>query len=231
MQQLALRPPFRWRSSGAGARVVGRLMRAASAVLRFGGSAEEPAGDVLATSPATSWEGAGGEPDASVHAQRADRVVEDVDREHGQQLLGLAIRSGLGHEAAEDAVQEALLRLWLEVRKGVDIIEPRAWAFRTLYRIAMDEHRYRRRVADITAQLSTRSWRAIDPDVAQRISIWGLVDQLPTRQRQVVYLRYKADLSFDQIAAVMSITASAARAHATFAAEKLRAAIGGAWSE
>ena len=161
--------------------------------------------------------------------RRADRVVEAVDAAHGQNLLGLAIRSGLTHASAEDAVQEALLRLWLEVRKGVDIIDPRAWTFRTLYRLAMDEHRLRRRASDLTAELSTRSWSTLDPDVAQRISIWALVDKLPSRQRQVLYLRYKADLSFDQIAAVIGISASAARAHATFAAGRLREAIGQGW--
>ena len=163
------------------------------------------------------------------HARRADRVVRQVDEEHGQSLLGLAIRSGLSHEAAEDAVQEALFRLWQEVRKGVDIIDPRAWSFRTLYRIAMDEHRMRRRGGDIVARLSTRSWRTLDPDIAQRISIWSLVDRLPTRQRQVLYLRFTADLSFDQIAATLGISASAARAHATFAAARLRAAMGEEW--
>jgi DNA-directed RNA polymerase specialized sigma24 family protein len=95
----------------------------------------------------------------------------------------------------------------------------------------MDEHRFRRRASDTVAQLSTRSWRALDPDVAERISIWALVDQLPTRQRQVLYLRYKADLSFDQVGSAMGITASAARAHATFAADRLRRAIGRGWDE
>ena len=195
-------------------------------LLRFGRS-DDPAVDVPASLEAlgTGATDAGDSP----HARRADRVVREVDQDHGQGLLGLAIRSGLAHDAAEDAVQEALFRLWQEVRKGVDIINPRAWAFRTLYRIAMDEHRTRRRAGDIVARLSTRSWKTLDPDIAQRISVWKLVDQLPTRQRQVLYLRFKADLSFDQIAATLGITASAARAHATFAATPLRAAIGEEW--
>ena len=195
-------------------------------VLRFG-RGDDPASDAqVVFAPSLV---ANGDPAGDPHARRADRVIGEVDQQHGQALLGLAIRSGLSHDAAEDAVQEALFRLWQEVRKGVDIIEPRAWAFRTLYRIAMDEHRVRRRAGDIVAQLSTRLWKALDPDIAQRISIWTLVDQLPTRQRQVLYLRYKADLSFDQIAATLGITASAARAHATFAAARLRGAISEEW--
>ena len=215
MHTLDRRPIVLWPGLGVLARV-----------LRFG-RGDDPAADLpdLAEPFRPGVADAGDSP----HARRADRVVREVDQVHGQSLLGLAIRSGLSHEGAEDAVQEALLRLWQEVRKGVDIIDPRAWSFRTLYRIAMDEHRFRRRAGDVVARLSAGSWRTLDPDIAQRISIWSLVDRLPTRQRQVLYLRFKADLSFDQIAATLGITASAARAHATFAAKRLRAAIGEEW--
>ena len=158
--------------------------------------------------------------------ERADRVVLALDTEHGQALFGLARRSGLSDTAAEDAVQETLLRLWLETRSGVDILDPRAWAFRTLYRIAMDEHRFRRRALQLVGRLAPRPREIVDPDVAERITIWAQVDRLPTRQRQVVYLRYQSDLTFDEIGVVMGITASAARAHATFAGARLREALG-----
>lgn len=164
-----------------------------------------------------------------MRVRHADRLLEDLDASLGQTLLGLAIRSGLGPEAAEDAVQEGLLRLWLEIRSGVDVIDPRAWLFTAVYRIAMDDHRLRRKALDVVARLSTRSMRTVDPDVAQTISVWQLVDRLPTRQRQVLYLRYKADMSFDQVAAVMGISASTARAHAAFATERLRIAVDPTW--
>jgi RNA polymerase sigma-70 factor (ECF subfamily) len=161
--------------------------------------------------------------------RHADRVVEELDAVAGQALLGLALRSGLRHEAAEDAVQEGLLRLWLEIRGGVEIIDPRAWAFTAVYRIAMDDHRIRRKAGDIIARLSMRATRSLDPDAAQIISVWQLVDRLPTRQRQVLYLRYKADMSFEQVAAVMGIAPSTARAHAAFATERLRLTIDPTW--
>jgi RNA polymerase sigma-70 factor (ECF subfamily) len=163
-------------------------------------------------------------PIADGRATRADAVLRDLDAHHGQALFGLARRSGISDEAAEDAVQETLLRVWLQVRSGIEIIDPRAWAFRTLYRIVMDEHRLRRRAADLRARLVFGPRPSVDPDAAERISVWALVDRLPTRQRQVLYLRYKADMAFEQIGQVMGITASAARAHATFAAVRLREA-------
>ena len=165
------------------------------------------------------------------HLDHANDVVNDVDVRHGQELFGLARRSGLSDDAAEDAVQDALLRLWLEVRAGVDIIDARAWIFRTLYRIAMDQHRVRRRAEELWDRLARRTPHVLDHDEAQRISVWTLVDRLPTRQRQVLYLHYKADMTFEQAAQVMGITASAARSHATFASVRLREAIGQDWTD
>jgi RNA polymerase sigma factor (sigma-70 family) len=169
------------------------------------------------------------EPGDRGRLERAERIVGGVDERFGQDLLGLARRSGLSNDAAEDAVQESLLRLWLELRSGVDIIDPRAWTFRTLYRLAMDEHRFRRRAADLLARLAPPLRYSLDPDTAEQGSIWLLVDRLATRQRQVLYLRYKADMSFEQVGGVLGITASAARAHASFAMGRLREAIGEGW--
>jgi len=185
---------------------------------RDGGSALDPGGgrDQLVTSD-------------RVHLQRADRVVEEADARHGQALLGMAIRSGLTADAAEDAVQEALLRLWQELRAGVDILEPRAWLFQTVYRLAMDQHRVGRRVSELVRRLSERPWKTLDADAAREMSVWQLVDRLPLRQRQVLWLRYKADMSFDQVAAIMGIGASTARAHAAFATERLRTIIDPTW--
>ena len=54
------------------------------------------------------------------------------------------------------------------------------------------------------------------------VALWTLVDRSPTRQRQAIYLRYHADLSFVDVAHVIGITASAARSHATQAVATLR---------
>jgi RNA polymerase sigma-70 factor (ECF subfamily) len=151
----------------------------------------------------------------------ADEVVERVDLGHGQNLLGLARRAGLDDQTAEDAVQETLVRLWLEVRSGTDVLDPPAWSFRTLYRIAMDQHRVRRRLREIVERIG-RQPPSPPPDVVQQLTIWSLVDRLPLRQRQVVYLRYRADMSFEEIALVMSITPSGARAHSAKAKANLR---------
>ena len=164
-------------------------------------------------------------PRERARVRSADEVVERIDLGHGQNLFGLARRSGLDDQAAEDAVQETLVRLWLEVRSGTDVLDPPAWSFRTLYRIAMDQHRVRRRLREIVERMGRRPPPPVF-DVVQQITVWSLVDRLPPRQRQVVYLRYRADMTFEEIALVMAITPSGARAHSAKANANLRRSLG-----
>jgi RNA polymerase sigma factor (sigma-70 family) len=152
----------------------------------------------------------------------AERVVADLELHHGQAMFGFVRRQGLSDTEAQDAVQEALLRLFRELRSGRSVDSPRAWAFRALYRLAMDEHRERRRLRLIAGRVATQPRRSEMP-AGDRVAVWAAVDELPERQRQVLYLRYRADLSFDDIARVMGIGTSSARSHATQAMARLRA--------
>ena len=89
----------------------------------------------------------------------------------------------------------------------------------------MDEHRLRRRIDRIREAILARPRLAAPDPAAQDESIWLVVDRLPARQREVLYLRYRADLGFDEIARVLGITAGGARANATKAIASLRRAL------
>jgi RNA polymerase sigma factor (sigma-70 family) len=139
-----------------------------------------------------------------------------------QALFGFVRRLGLSDEQADDAVQEVFTRLLTEHRRGIVIANPRAWAYRSVYRIAMDQHRLRTRVRAVVGALGARLQRR-PVDDTDRIAVWAEVDRLPLRQRQVVYLRYRADLEYEEIGQTLGITSSAARSHATQAMAALRA--------
>src|SRR5262245_66391779 len=115
-------------------------------------------------------------------------------------MFGFVRRQGLTDTEAQDAVQETLLRLFRELRGGASIDNPRAWAYRALYRLAMDQHRDRRRLSLVAGRVEPV---AAHPDTASstdRVAVWAAVDELPLRQRQVLYLRYRSDLPFEDIA-------------------------------
>ena len=160
---------------------------------------------------------------AQVGAERTDAdLLTDLQAAHGSALFDFARHQGLTDEQAADAVQEALLRLWRELRRGASIERPPAWLFRTVYHLAMAQHRWRRQLALLLPRLAPRHAGYGGPEASDRLTVWGAVDNLPPRQRQALYLHYAADLPFEEIASILRISHSAARTHASRAMATLR---------
>jgi RNA polymerase sigma-70 factor (ECF subfamily) len=157
-----------------------------------------------------------------------ERLLLSLHDRRGQDLYGFALGLGLLDGEAVDAAQETMLRLWRELASGKDVHDLDAWAFRTAYHLAIDQHRLRRRLAGSLGRLVARGGGdAADPaDSADSAALWQVVDRLPARQREVLYLRYRADLPFDRVGFVLGITSSAARSHATNALAMLRRRLG-----
>jgi RNA polymerase sigma factor (sigma-70 family) len=143
-----------------------------------------------------------------------------------QALFGFVRRLGLTDEQADDAVQEVFARMLAVQREGVGIANPRAWAYRSIYRLAMDQHRLRARIAALIDRIVEQPERQA-PEATDRIAVWTEVGRLPTRQRQVIYLRYRADLEYEEIGQVLGISSSTARSHATQAMTTLRTRLTG----
>ena len=158
---------------------------------------------------------------SATDAEPRERLLIELEEREGQALFGFVRRLGLSDSEANDAVQEAFLRLWRQLDAGRTIYNPKGWAYRTAYRLAMDEHRLRRRVTALAGRLAPlRDSSPISVD--DRIAVWTEVDRLPPRQREVLYLRYRSDLPFDEISEILGISSSAARSHATQAMATLR---------
>jgi RNA polymerase sigma-70 factor (ECF subfamily) len=154
-------------------------------------------------------------------------IVDGLHGDEAQALFGFVRRQGLTDEQADDAVQEVFARLLEQSRRGITITNPRAWAFQAIYRIAMDQHRIQRRLAKLLGSLRQRGPGDEVDATPDRLAVWHEVDRLPDRQRTVIYLRYRADLRFEEIGQTLGITASAARSHAAQAMATLRARLAG----
>jgi RNA polymerase sigma-70 factor (ECF subfamily) len=153
------------------------------------------------------------------------RVTEHYER-RGRELWGLARRLGASDEQAADVVQETHLRLWHELTSGKPVDDVDGWTFRVAYRLVMDQHRLVRRIRELVAHSSEPPPRSMTQPIDEALSLWPLVDRLPARERATLYLRYRADLSFEQIGEVMGITPASARTYASRGTERLRAALG-----
>ena len=149
-------------------------------------------------------------------------MVTELHDAQGTGLHDFARHLGLTDEQAADALQEALLRLWRELRRGTLIERPSAWLYRAIYRLAMDQHRWRQRLATLLPRLAPPRTDYVGPEGSDRVTVWRAVAELPPRQRHVLYLHYAADLTFEQIAGVVGISASATRTHASRGIAALR---------
>ena len=167
-----------------------------------------------------------------VSGQRVERtdlalpLVTDLHERRGRELFGFARHLGLTEEAAQDAVQESVTRLWQALRRGDAIENPDAWVFRTLYRVCMDEHRWRRRWQALGDRLRPVAYQQDNTDSTELIAVWDAVEELPARQRHCVYLRYRADLPFEEIGRILGIEAVSARSQVSRALDTLRERLG-----
>jgi RNA polymerase sigma factor (sigma-70 family) len=153
-------------------------------------------------------------------------MVTELHEAHGAALYDFARHLGLTDEQAADALQEAILRLWRELQRGTTIERPPAWLYRTVYRLAMEQHRWRHRVSLLLPRLAPQRTDYAGPESSDRVAVWAEVDGLPPRQRHVLYLHYVADLTFEQIAGVIGISPSATRTHASRGIATLRTRLG-----
>jgi RNA polymerase sigma-70 factor (ECF subfamily) len=153
------------------------------------------------------------------------RVTDHYER-RGRALFGLARRLGATDDQAADVLQEVHLRLWQALHDGVAIADVDAWTFRVAYRLVMDHHRLGKRIQGLVGRLTPGRGATVTHHLDDGLSLWPLVDRLPERERATLYLRYRADLSYEQIGQVMGITTASARTYGSRGVERLRALVG-----
>ncbi|HZA71473.1 MAG TPA: sigma-70 family RNA polymerase sigma factor [Propionibacteriaceae bacterium] len=171
----------------------------------------------------------------SVTGPDAEAVVVDVRAgdagfdawaaERSRSLLIFATAVTGNREAARDAVQDALVAVYLHWRRLIVGGEPDAYARRIIVNRHISWWRRLGRRERLTAfdvdhagVTEPAQEGLADTDLARR-----LLAGLPARQRAAVALRFYDDLAFAEIAAVLECTESTARSYVHRALERLRA--------
>ncbi len=124
-------------------------------------------------------------------------------------------------EDAFDVAQEACARLYREWERLAGSVNPAGWVVRAATNLAIDRWR-RRRTA---SRLHLVPAPPADPKLAERVDLHRALDALPTRQREVVLLRYIADLSQDDVAALLGCSPGSVKTHGSRGLAALRAAL------
>jgi RNA polymerase sigma factor (sigma-70 family) len=141
---------------------------------------------------------------------------------HAQDVLRFLVAS-VGRHDADDAFQETFLsalRAYPRLRRDSNL---RAWVLTIAHRKALDTHRARGRRPLPVAEVQERpDPRAVADAAGAGGDTWERVRELPARQREVLTLRYAADLTHAEIALALGCTEAAARRAAADGLKTLR---------
>lgn len=142
----------------------------------------------------------------------------------------LAYLRGLVGEDAEDVQQEVWLGVYRQVAGLADVRAFRTWLYRLTRHRAIDQLRRQRRARELFVEDQDVE-AVVDPassmeDRREPIAPDRLLAQLPVLQREVVVLRYRDELSYAEIAAIVGCSVGTVRSRLFYARQRLAAVAG-----
>jgi RNA polymerase sigma-70 factor (sigma-E family) len=155
---------------------------------------------------------------------RVDPSFDAFVAERSTALLRLAYLLTGDRSYAEDLLQSALLRVFRHWSRAGQA--PEAYARQVLVNLSRDRlRRMVRRPREIPlpadAELLRGSDSGIDRAIERRAMVRALAD-LPVRQREVLVLRFFADLSVEQTAATLGCSTGTVKSYTSRALARLR---------
>ncbi|WP_449385807.1 sigma-70 family RNA polymerase sigma factor [Cellulomonas soli] len=155
-----------------------------------------------------------------------EHELERLARERGPALVGYAYLLTGELAAAEDLVQDALVRAFTR-RRSSDVTWAEAYVRRTILHSYVDGYRRRRRSDDQRHLLRDETRM---PDVhaqaLDRATVAAALQHLSPRQRACVVLRFYEDLTVPQIAARLELSDGAVKRYLSDASTRLRPHLG-----
>jgi RNA polymerase sigma-70 factor (ECF subfamily) len=166
--------------------------------------------------------------DLVLRVQRGDaEAFADLARGIGPRLLGVAYSILRDRPLAEDASQQALVRIWRKVPRLRDPSRFDAWSYRIVVRECYAQAKRQRHWSSVDDLPADREPVATDPyhRIADRDELERGFRRLSMDHRAVLVLHHFLDLTLDETAAVLGIPVGTVRSRLYYATQGLRAAL------
>jgi RNA polymerase sigma-70 factor (ECF subfamily) len=163
-----------------------------------------------------------------IRAQHGDRAAYGLlAADFGDRFLAVARRILRDLDLAEDATQQALIAIWLDLPQLRDPSRFESWSYRVLVNACYAEGRKDRRFAANLVVLPAADARAADDlaSVVDRDQLERGFRRLSLSHRAVVVLHHFLDLPLDRVAKILGIPTGTAHSRLTYAMRQLRAAL------
>jgi len=171
------------------------------------------------------------------------RLMELVRQERRDEAIGLLLAAfrrkvfGLAYSflregaAAEDVTQEVFIKVWRALPRFDGRASLSTWVYTIARNTSLSALRARRLQASLSDPEVMAAAEAVDPvpsadALAERAAVLRLVDQLPTKQRQVIMLFYMAGQSHEEVATMLAMPVGTVKTLLHRARARLSAAAG-----
>ena len=157
-----------------------------------------------------------------------DDVVERLARDRGRALVGYAFLLTWDQAAAEDLVQEALVRTFARSRSLDDLWGAEAYVRRTMLNLFLDTRRRSTRWGAVRHLLATGDIADDVVTTPEQLDVRRALTELPRRERACVVLRYYDDLSVRQIAERLGVSEGAVKRYLSSGVKRIGHLVGSA---
>jgi RNA polymerase sigma-70 factor (ECF subfamily) len=154
-------------------------------------------------------------------------VIAELVRDRGEALVRYAYLFTGDLAAAEDLLQDALVKVFLRTRTGFEPDSLDGYVRRAISTLFIDGHRKRVTWSGVQHLLVGRPQTSgPEVDVADRLDLYAALNVLTRQERCVVVLRYFEDLPVAEIAAAMGLADGSVKRYLHNAVGKLEATLG-----
>ena len=142
----------------------------------------------------------------AVEGQRS--CFAEIVRRYSKRLLAFIYPKLKNTQDTEDVIQETFVKAWLNIHTFNSKYRLSTWLYTIAYRQAISHIRTARRRNDnlLTEQKDVPTPYEIFQQKQDAQSLWNIADSLNKDQYDVLWLRYKEDLTPKEIARVMNKT-------------------------
>ena len=166
-----------------------------------------------------------------VRQERRDEAIALLLPDFRRKVFGLAYSFLRDREAAEDVTQEVFIKVWRALPGFDGRASMSTWMYTIARNASLSALRARRPQSSLSDPEVMEAAEAINPVppadiIADRAAIRRLVDQLPTKQRQVVMLFYMEGQSHEEVAAMLAMPVGTVKTLLHRARARLSAATG-----
>lgn len=113
-------------------------------------------------------------------------------------------------EIAQEGIQQLFLKIWEKKQRLNTVQNPKAYllkAYRsTLLDLLSSEKKRNAQLTDLSFQLTYQEFSSFqDSSTNESLPIYQLVNQLSDKQREIIFLKFYNDLSYQEIAEIVGI--------------------------